>query len=500
MQPTTLHRKNGQSLTEQIVEQIRTLIEKGTLPPGARIPSVREAHEQFGVSPGTVVEAYKLLQHRGWIQSRPQSGYFVRPQLPQSIGTPRPTRPPLKIHEVPCLIAERLHEHSRRDDIIGLGAAVPDRRLMPVESLTRQLTKALRDEDAKAFCYAPSEGVRELRIELARRMIDAGCSVGPDDIVVTSGATEALYLSLKAATKPGDVVAVESPTYHGILDVLCGLGLRALPVSTCSSDGVSVNALERALKARKVTAVALIASYTNPLGGSLPVEDRERIAELARVHDVTVVEDDVYGDLSFDGSRPPVIKSFDSDDRVMYCSSFSKTLAPGFRVGWCLPGRHFEEVLSLKRKLNVSSTNAPQHAIARYLAAGSYQRHLRQLRRAYAEQVSTMIEHVAASFPSGTRISRPLGGSVVWIEMPDGVDALRLFEDAEAVGIGIAPGPLFDPEGGYKSCIRLSCARPWSTAIAQAVARLGLLAAEQLTVDRPSSRRARRKPATAALR
>jgi DNA-binding transcriptional MocR family regulator len=489
-----LDRANRTPLSEQIASHVQQLIDNGTMPSGSRLPSVRRASTMFGVSPGTIVDAYRVLQHRGRIQPRPQSGYFVRDHRVRPAEEPRPTRPRLRIHDVPHRLAERLHAHARADNMIALGMAQPDRSLMPVEALTRQLHRSMRDGPARTIDYGPTEGTAELRTEIARRMLDTGCLVRPDEIVITNGATEAMYLALKATTRPGDVVAVDSPTYHGILDILCALDLRALPISTCSIDGISVPDLERALQTRRVAALVLVASFTNPLGGCLSDHGRARVAALARTHHITVIEDDVYGDLAFDGCHPPAIRSFDDTGRVIYCASFTKTLAPGFRVGWCVPGPAGDEVRRLKRKMNVATGVPQQLAIARYLATGGYARHIRKVQRAYMERTGLMIDHVSVSFPEGTRISRPLGGSVIWIELPDRFDALRLFEDAEALGISIAPGPLFTPDDAYRNCVRLNCANPWTTQIASAVSRLGMLLKEQDDDHTTGRKRARRAP------
>lgn len=492
-----LDRTIGTPLSEQVASHVQQLIDTGTMPSGSRLPSVRQASTMFGVSPGTIVDAYRVLQHRGRVHPRPQSGYFVRDHRVRPADEPRPTRPRLRIHDVPHRLAERMHAQSRAGGMIALGFALPDPSLMPVEALTRQLHRAMRDGTARTIDYGPTEGTAELRTEISRRMLDAGCLVRPDEIVITNGATEAMYLALKATTRPGDVVAVDSPTYHGILDILCALDLRALPISSCSIDGISVTGLEKALQTRKVAALVLVASFTNPLGGCLSEQGRARVAALARAHGITVIEDDVYGDLAFDGCHPPAIRSFDDTGRVIYCASFSKTIAPGFRVGWCVPGAATDEVLRLKRKINVSTAIPHQLAIARYLATGSYARHLRKVQRAYMERTALMIDHVSVSFPEGTRISRPLGGSVIWIEMPDRYDALRLFDEADALGISIAPGPLFAPDDAYRSCIRLNCANPWSPQIASAVTRLGMLLQEQDDDHTTGRRRARRARAHA---
>jgi len=487
-----IDRDNDQPLAEQVAAAIEQIIEQGAITPGGQIPSVREAQSRFDVSPGTIVKAYRLLQHRGWIESRPQSGFYVKQRTSLSNKSPHASRPKLKIYELPCRIAELIHEHSTRPDMVGLGAAVPDPSLLPRDLLTRYMGQVMRDQDAHAFCYGTPEGREELRLEIARCMLDVGCVVNPEEIIITAGATEAMNLGLKAVTNPGDVVAVESPTYYGLLDSICSNGLKALPVSSCSEHGISIDALEKALSSRKVAAVALVPSHSNPLGGSLSAEDRKRVATLATQHDVTIIEDDVYGGLSFNGSRERAIQSFDDGGNVIYCSSFSKTLAPGFRVGWCVPGRYYEAIIRQKRKVNVSTAVPQQLAIAKYLAAGHYNKQLRRLRNAYALQVNTMIEHVAASFPEATRISRPDGGSVIWIELDPRCDAIRLFEDTDAEGIGIAPGPLFAADGSYRNCIRLNCARPWSAKISDAVCRVGQLAKAQLVAPSGKKQKARR--------
>lgn len=493
----SISRDHPKPLSDQIADRYQQLIERGTLASGTRIPSVREASKQFGVSPGTVVEAYRILQQRNLVRSRPQSGYFVSPCDRSTCEPPRRTRPKLRILDVPAELSQRLHDAAGQSGVIGLGANIPNPDLMPMDALAREISKAYRDPGARPFSYGPMEGTHELRAAIARQMVSAGCSVAADEIVITNGATEAINLALLATTKPGDVIAVESPTYHGFLELIGGLGLRILPIDSCTVDGISVSALERALRARSVTAVLLIASFTNPLGGVLSIEDRKRLVELASEHDIVIIEDNVYGDLAFDGSQLPAIKAFDTEGRVVHCSSFSKTLSPGLRLGWCVPGRHHNEVVHAKHRLNVATPVAPQLAVARYLSGSGYERHLRRLRSAYAEQVEAMTAQVLASFPEGTRVSQPQGGSVLWVEMPEGYDALRLFHDAEAVGIAVAPGPLFDPESNYANCIRLNCSHPWSPQIAGAVARLGHLLDEQRQEREGGSAKAKRKPISA---
>ena len=305
--------------------------------------------------------------------------------------------------------------------------------------------------------------------------MNAGCVISPDQIVTTQGGTEAISLCLRAVCRPGDTVAVESPTFYGFLQIIESLGLNALEIPTHPEYGMSLDALGYALEHNVVSACLVVSNFSNPLGCCMAEENKKRLVELLAAHDIPLIEDDIYGDLCFDEERPIVLKAFDEKGLVLLCSSFSKTIAPGYRVGWVAPGRFQSQVERLKVLTTVATASPTQLAIAEFLANGGYDSHLRKMRKVYRHQTALISQAVARHFAEGTRITRPSGGFVLWVEMPEYVDSLKLYEDALAAGITIAPGPIFTAKQKYRNCVRLNAAL-WSPRIEEALATLGRLA------------------------
>jgi DNA-binding transcriptional MocR family regulator len=471
----------NQVLYEQVADRLQTLITDGTLQPGDRLPSVRKLRSQLSVSTSTVMEAYRLLEDRGLIVVRPQSGYYVKQgalQLPQE---PAPTAPPRQATNIDISLAFEVISLMRDPGLIQLGAALPALEHLPLAQLNRLMGKVLRDNSLLAHAYGTPLGVSDLRAELAKRMLDAGCSVHPDQMVITNGANEAIYFCLQALTQPGDTVAIESPTYFASLEALKCLGLKALTLPTHPRDGLSLPHLEEALQTGEVKVVLLVSNFSNPLGSCMDDAKKKQLVTLLNRYDTPLVEDDVYGDLCFEGARPKAIKAFDTENRVLYCASVSKTLSPGLRVGWCAGGRYHADIAQMKSILNQNTAMAPQLTVAAFLANGGYDRHLRQLRRAYHGQMLRMQQAVRDYFPAETCMTRPTGGHVLWLEMPEGFDSMRLYKEALGQGIAIAPGVMFSASGqGYGNCFRLNTAVLWSDTVDQAIQTLGKLIKTQL--------------------
>lgn len=477
---TPLEVRPGENLYQAVANRIIWLIENETLRPGDRVPSIRRMHEQLAVSIATVMQAYRLLEDRGLIEARPQSGYYVRhsfhdlpeePTVTQGAKSPRRVR----VSSVSFALMDQLDHRG----VVKLGAMVPDMDLMPLKTLNRIMGQALRKNLFVGHEYDTPSGYEPLRIEIARRMLDAGVTVSPDDIVTTNGTTEAMYLSLKAVTKPGDTVAVETPTYHVILEQLEALQLRSLEIRTDPREGIDVDRLEQEVAAGKVDALVLVCNYSNPLGSCVPNEKKRQLAEIAARYKMPIVEDDIHGELFFEGTRPKALKAYDQDDWVIYCSSFTKTISPGCRTGWCIPGNRFAEpVLKGKLVTTHASPMPTQLAIATYLKQGGYDRTLRKARSSYQDRVRRIAQAVGEFFPEGTRVSNPKGGFVLWVEMPESIDSLKLYREAIEHEISIAPGPLFSPIGHYTNCIRLSCGVSWSSQLEDALALLGKMAAK----------------------
>jgi DNA-binding transcriptional MocR family regulator len=461
-------------LYEQIAAKIEKLIRTGALRPGERIPSVRRAGAQHGVSVTTAAQAYLALEDRGWIEARPKSGFFVRTQWRERALEPGVSRPAgaAAAVEVGTLQA-RVFDAVRMPDVVPFGAGYPGAEVLPVAKLGRIMASVARSAGARGLAYEMPPGSEALRRQIARRSLDWGGNLSPDEIITTCGGTEALALSLRAVTKPGDIVAVESPAYFGVLQIIEELKLKAIEIPMHPRDGMDLDALERALKSRRVAACLASPNFNNPLGSLMPDANKLRLVEILARRDVPLIEDDINGDLAHDGSRPRTAQSYDRAGRVLLCSSFSKTLAPGYRVGWVAPGRYYEKVKTLKLTRTLATATLPQLAIAEFLANGGYDHHLRALRRHFAEQIERMSAAVAAAFPAGVRLTRPRGGFVLWAGLPKGVCALHLHERALAEKISIAPGPMFSVRRDFPNFIRLNCGHAWSEKLARAAEILG---------------------------
>lgn len=465
-------------LYKQVALRISELIEHGTLRPGDRVPSVRRCSEQQSVSIATVMQAYRLLESRGIIEARPQSGYYVRFQRWSPPPEPEMTRPALRPAKVQLseLVMEVV-KAGRDPSLTRLGAALPSPELFPIQALNRTMAAVSRRSPSAAHSYDAPPGHRALRLQVARRAMEAGCTLAPDDIVTTNGATEALNLCLRAVTKPGDVVAIESPTFFGILHIIESLGLRVCEIPTSPRDGVDLQALADRIKCCRIKACVFTLSFSNPLGSLMPDEKKKDLVKMLSRREVPLIEDDIYGSLSFDQTRPKTAKAFDEKGWVMLCDSFTKTLSPGYRVGWVAAGR-FQPRVEFLKYVNTSATaSLPQMAIADFLQNGGYDHHLRKVRRLYADQTRRVSEAVKKYFPAGTRATRPAGGVCLWVELPSQVDALELYRQALNAKISIAPGPIFSPKQQYRNFIRLNCGNPWTDSLEAAVQTLGRLAA-----------------------
>jgi DNA-binding transcriptional MocR family regulator len=463
-------------LYEALAADLAAMIDSGALRPGERMPSVRQLRDSRQLSASTVFKAFYQLEAGGLIVARPRSGYFVAANRAHSAPEPEPSTPSSQAHDVSRsdLIFHILGA-ARDRDIVQLGSAFPDPGLFPLAALARALAGAMRTLDPWSTVADITPGNADLRRFIARRYQQDGADVGPDDIVITNGALEALTLCLQAVTRPGDTVLVESPTFYATLQALERLGLKAAEVATHPRDGVDLDALAAAIERHRPAAAWLMTSFQNPLGCSVPDERRRQLVALLAQAGVPLVEDDVYAELYF-GKRPLATKSLDRDGMVLHCGSFSKCLAPGYRIGWAVPGHHTREVQKLKLASSLGAPLPSQLALAAYLGNGAYERHLRQLRSALARQQQGMLDAIRRAFPDGTRVSRPAGGYFLWVVLPEGCDALALHRAALEQGIGIAPGPIFSASEAFGNCIRLNYGQGWSARIEAAVQAVGALA------------------------
>jgi len=467
-------------LYQKVADQIACLIQEGVLRPGERVSSLRKVSEQYGVSLTTAIQAFILLEDRGLVEARPKSGFFVKVQSPV-LKEPTMAQRPRSISVVTVgALQSRLFEAAMLPHVLALGGAVPSPELLPTVKLNRILASVARRAGKSGISYDMPPGSESLRREIAKRAMNAGATILPQEIITTCGGTEALMLCLRAVTTRGDVVAVESPSYFGLLHALEELGLKAIEIPTHPRHGMDLEALAEVLKTRAIAACVAVPTFSNPLGSLMPDENKERLVQMLAERDIPLIEDDVFGELHYGLHRPRLAKGYDQTGGVLLCSSFSKSLAPGYRVGWVAPGRFYERVKTLKLTSTLATATLPELAIAEFLANGGYDHYLRSVRTIYAANVQRIGQAIATYFPEGTRVTQPQGGFVLWVEMPEAVNALRLQDEALAHEINIAPGPMFSPTQGYPNCIRLSCAIPWTPRLQKAIQTLGKLAQQQL--------------------
>ncbi|AKA83410.1 GntR family transcriptional regulator [Pseudomonas synxantha] len=468
------------TLYVNLAELLGTRIEQGFYRPGDRLPSVRALSVEHGVSLSTVQQAYRLLEDNGLATPRPKSGYFVPAsrELPALPEVGRPAQRPVEISQWD-LVLELIRAVPRKG-VIQLGRGMPDVLSPTLKPLLRSLARVSRRQDLPGLYYDNILGCMELREQIARLSLDSGCQLNAEDIVITTGCHEALSASIHAICEPGDIVAVDSPSFHGAMQTLKGLGMKALEIPTDPLTGISLEALELALEQWPIKIIQLTPNCNNPLGYIMPEARKRALLTLAQRFDVAIIEDDVYGELAYSYPRPRTIKSFDEDGRVLLCSSFSKTLAPGLRIGWVAPGRYLERVLHMKYISTGSTATQPQIAIAEFLKGGYFEPHLRRMRTQYQRNRDLMLDWVSRYFPAGTRASRPQGSFMLWVELPEGFDTLKLNRVLVEQGVQIAVGSIFSASGKYRNCLRMNYAAKPTPQIEEAVRKVGTAASKLL--------------------
>ena len=476
---------NEETLYLQIADSLGASIRSGVLARGERLPSLRDVARLHGVSLSTAVQAYRALEDMRLIETRPRSGHFVaaRPAQPPEPDT---TRPPAdsRAVDVQSIVAQVMR-FANEPGYISFGAACPGSELFAHERVRRAVSRAVQRHRAALCEYPLGHGHESLRRAIARHALHLGCRLQPRDIVVTNSCLESITLCLRTVTQPGDVVALESPTYFGFLEILQSLHLRALEIPTHPRTGISLDALELAFDTQPVKAVLLVPTLSNPLGACMTLPDRRRLAQMLAGRDIALIEDAVYNDLAEQDDRRRAVKSFDAGGNVMLCGSFSKTIAPGLRLGWVEAGRWTAPLQRMKAATSGGQSTIIELAMAELLGQNGNESANRQLRRTIAARVDEARSLIAQSFPRGTRVTDPAGGYILWVELPPEVDAQALFAACLAEKICIAPGAIFSSSDRYRNCIRLGVGGRWDDAQRAGLRRVGAIAAQMTALAAP---------------
>ncbi|UZD65667.1 PLP-dependent aminotransferase family protein [Marinobacter sp. AN1] len=463
-----------ETLYHHVADQVESLIRDGVFRDGERLPGVRVLSRQLGVSVATVLQAHQTLEGRGLLEPRERSGYFVRRP---PVDAPEPAMSAQDVRPVPVTLRDMAMDLCSDEEkrMVPLATAVPHPDYLPIRQIQQASIWAAR-RGLESLDYA-FPGKSAFRRQIAQRMAALGVAVSPDEILATNGAQEAIIMALRAVTSPGDIVAVESPSFPGILQALEVVGLKVIEIPAHPAEGLSLEGLQLAMDQWPIRACVAVTNHSNPMGMRLSDEHKQRLVSLLEDAGVPLIEDDIYGDLAHSGERPRPAKSFDRSGNVIYCSSFSKTISPGLRLGWIAPGRHFPAVRQQKYFTNLATATLPQIAVAHFLEQGGYDRYLRGARRTYRESVERLRSAVARYFPAGTAVSRPSGGFVLWVQLPANCSGTQVYRLARERGINVAPGIMFSTTGKYENCLRLNAANPWTPRIEEAVRTLGELAA-----------------------
>jgi DNA-binding transcriptional MocR family regulator len=474
--------KEDDFLYLQLANKLEQLIIKGVYAVGERLPSVRELHQEHGVSISTALQVYGHLEKKGWIAARERSGYYVQLTPQQRLKLPAPSSPGpaatlVKINDQVRRIREA--RHSRKT--IPLDAPTPATELLPHAKLHKALLQTVRAHQASDLQYSDLRGYEPLRRHIARRCLTWKGTVTASDVIITNGSMEAMSFFLRAVAKPGDTIAIESPTFFGILMSIESLGMKVLEIATDPVTGINLEKLEDAFRKKRVAACLLISNYNNPLGSCMPSANKQALAALLHKYQVPLLEDDSFGELHHGAERPATVKTYDRDGWVLYCSSFSKSLSAGLRIGWAIPGSRFDyQVEQLKFTTTFHTSLLPQLAIYHYLEHQRLDLHLKQLRNALAIQTLQMARAIQQYFPEDTALTQPEGGFNLWIVLNKKIDTWELYQQALEHQIAVMPGSLFSSQQKYQNCLRVSSGIPWSEDLEWAVQTTGRLVKKML--------------------
>jgi DNA-binding transcriptional MocR family regulator len=483
---------------QSLAQTLTAAIHAGTFQPGERVPSVRRLCRQYHVSPATVQRAYEVLEAQGLIETRSRSGTYVSARRNdanrvRAAGSGAASR---LLDSGERVFAMLTAMRDRR--VVPLGSAFPGPALFPWARLSRYLGSSARQMDPLDTVQHLPPGDAGLRRQIARRYLTSGVAVEADEIVITAGAMEALTLSLRVLTRPGDTIAIESPTFYACLLAAESCGLKVIEVPVDPGTGIDLDALAHAIERHDIRACWFMTTLHNPTGATLSEERKRALIQLLRTRSIPLIEDDVYAELQFGAAVRPA-KAFDSEGQVLHCGSFSKSLAPGYRLGWVAAGRHADAVQRAKAIATLGTSLPVQLAVARMLREGGFDAHLRRLRAALAAGQRRALAAVRAQWP-GAQVLAPVGGYFLWVELPRTVDALEVHRRALDAGISIAPGPLFSARRGFGNCLRLNYGHAWTEGTTQAMTLIGRFIEEQRRITTRTKQRTGVTPRTAARR
>ncbi|MEH6385933.1 MULTISPECIES: aminotransferase-like domain-containing protein [unclassified Colwellia] len=459
---------------EQLAHKLMRQIEDNKWRCNEKLPSIRDLASIYSVSKISVQKALHTLEARGIVFVKTKSGYYVsavKPQQQISQGLTQIDKP--KLVDVPEIFYE-IMERTAAFDIapINLDITKPPNHLL---LLNRHISRALRkNPQNNALYYCEPTGYLPLRHQISEHYRRRDLHISEQEICITSGCQNSLFLALTATCEPGDIVAIESPAFYGVLQLLQQLKLKVLELPTSYTIGLTADSLEEATKKWDIKACVLTANFATPTGALIPTKEKRKIAALATEKNIIIIEDDIYGDLGFH-SKVESLKNYDTQGNFILCSSFSKSLSRDLRLGWIVAGKHLNKIVHMKLVYQLSTSQAIQYGLSSFLAEGHFERHLHQYRKVLLKQRDQLTDAIADNWKISTTFTVPDGGLAIWVQLPTEIDTFLLYKDAIAQGIIITPGRLFSSVKKFSNCLRLSFAHPTKGHRLQALIKLGEL-------------------------
>jgi 2-aminoadipate transaminase len=457
-----LTRDGERSLTQQLVDVIAAAIERGELAPDEQLPPTRELAELADVNHLTAVRAYRRLRELGLVTAHVGRGTFVRgagggpapARVTDSIGWQRYALPP-NVERYGDRVLGEMHRQATTEGLVPLSVGYPSERLFPMDEIAAAFTATLSEQGARALQYSDVQGTPELAAEIAGLSSSRGAPEDPDDILITSGAAQALSLTCHAILRPGDVAACEDPSFTSVIRAMSDSGAEVVAVPV-DEDGLDVDALESLLARREIKLLALQPRLQNPTGRDLSPERRGRLIDLARRHGFFILEDGIYGDLRFAGEDPRSLRS-EAPAHVVYVDSLSKTVSGGLRIGWvAASGPVLDRIVAAKRTHDIHSPTLTQLAMARYLASGAYPAQAERARTFYRERLEAMAGSIERHLGAVASYVEPLGGGHLWVALDLDADERELADEAVRQGVAYIPGNAMRVEARPELNMRLS--------------------------------------------
>lgn len=471
-----LDRSSREPLYRQLATSLQQRIRSGALPPRTRLPTVRQLAQQLGVTRLTVHSAYAELQAGGWIEATVGRGTFVAERIEQLVAPPEAE---LGREATPAGMLADMLRMTQLPGLAALARADPAPELFPLRNWQRATELALSSGGPGLMIYTTSQGDQVLRSILAEAVRERGISAGPDELMIVSGVTNGMALATTLLARPGSTVLVEEPTYLGLLNILAAHGVRAVGLPT-DDEGLVVEAVEEALRVERPAFLYTIPTFHNPRGNSLSAPRRAALLELAARHSLPIVEDDIYGQLGYEGAPPRALKADDRAGQVLYMSSFSKNLMPGLRMGYVVaPPATIRQLVRLRQAQDICSSPLTQRALAIFIEQGWLHSHLRRMLPRYRERRDAMLRAMERHFPMGVTWTHPRGGFSTWVTLPPGLPVMELYLAAIGRGVAFAPGQVFSASDESSPHLRLCFGAEPPERIAEAIATLGALIRER---------------------